>query len=153
MKRLSTVLTLSAAVFAGCSGGKTDNGPTICGFTPALRAEMRKVIAENDSAADPDKTVDDFMASLKKYASDGLHVKPNAAGDYELPPEQEQFINKYLSSNQPGAIRPITKEFMSSWPKWVEALIAQDDSGTITPERKEVLGRYVFLTLQMGLSK
>lgn len=51
---------------------------------------MRELIAASDPKVDAGKRVAKFMDSLKKGVARNFNVKPNAAGDYKLPPQKEQ---------------------------------------------------------------
>ena len=85
MMRFLTALA-TCAVLAGCTD-KLDDGPTILGFTPELRTEMRAAISKNDPKADADQVVADYMDRVRQ-AAEKSDIKPNAAGDYLYPAEQ-----------------------------------------------------------------
>src|SRR4051794_5382104 len=152
MQSRTAVLAFAALISTGCGGPKLDNGPTILGFTPALRAQMRDLVAANDPAADPDKVVNEYMDELKKFAGN-MKIKPDAAGNYELPPQSQKALDDWLGKKDPGGIGKILTEFNPTLPKWIEPLVAQDNSGNISPQHREILVRYVLLNLQNGLSK
>ncbi len=149
MKWYSAAITISAVMMTGCGGGKLDDDPTNFGITPALRAVMRELVAETDPAADPDQVVKAYMEKLKKSFD---AIKPNAAGDYVLPADQQPKLDEWLGSKG-CEVKPIIDEFAMEMPKWTDPLVSECESGNITPERKELLLRVLYLELTAQLSK
>lgn len=144
MKQLLLAMALASVTMAGCGGGQAsaelDKDPTILGFTPALRAQMREVIKEQDPAADANKVVDKYMDQLRKIAAD-LKAEPNAAGDIALPAEKfgELDISKLREKGGPLEGIKILKEFDVAMPGWSSPLVQSYQAGTISPEREELL--------------
>lgn len=125
----------------GVKQSELDKDPAILGITPRFRAEIRKLIAADDPAADVERVVAAYMDRLRK-ASDGLKIEPNAAGDYMLPPEMASTLEKFGAKDFEGGVLEslaVLQDFDLSLPGWASPLVDEYLSGKITADRKEVL--------------
>jgi hypothetical protein len=126
----------------GAGQAAHDDGPTIFGFTPEVRAQMREVVVEADPNADADKVVSQYMDRLQKIAAE-LKVKPDSSGNYALPAEQADQLAKLREKGGVSEGMKILREFEQDLPAWAEHLLKQYESGTITPEREQLLSEAI----------
>ena len=154
MVKFCAALPLGIVLLAGC-GPSLDDDPTILGFTPELRAEMREVVRANDPDVDADQFVKDYMERMKKMAK-AMNVQPNESGDYEFPKEAlDEFHMQCTDSKDHKklivAMKKLMDDFEFEMPRWSRPILREEEEGTISDRRRELLFRCMLVEVFNGL--
>jgi hypothetical protein len=83
---------------------------------------------------------------LQAIAKD-LDIKPDASGNYELPAEQAEQVAKIREKGGVTEGMKIVREFDQDLPAWANHLLKQYETGSITPEREQLLAQSVIVEI------
>ena len=144
MNETFLIALLAVACLLGCSSDQTNvkgpDGPVVFGFTNELKHEMRKLVASDKPEADVEQTVKEFVEELRLAAIDAK-IKPTEGGDYPLPPEVLESLNK---SKDDFDVMNMAEELMLGLPPWSIPLAEEYAADTISQPRKKLLFIVVF---------
>lgn len=165
MNQFTLVLVSTFVLLAGCStpelpgtsqdnATKVDDQSTIFGFTPEVRAEMRKQIALQDPSAEVDEVVSQYMQRLEKIAQ-AAKIKPDKNGNYELPKEMRENLDEWKARSDqehlPTSFKKIAYEFEVDYPDWILPLLNTPEGKELNPQQEELLLLTVGLELMHHL--
>ncbi|MEQ8210160.1 MAG: hypothetical protein RH917_10035 [Lacipirellulaceae bacterium] len=136
-----------------------DSEPTILGFTPAMRAEMRKLIVLQDPTTAPDQVVSKYMNKLKKMAAK-LGAEPDENGNIPLPSKLQESVSQWRDKSRdatgqehlPTAFKAIADDFGMEVPNWIRPLLNIPKDKQLSPEQEELLILTIGLDLIFQLS-
>ncbi|WP_425400605.1 hypothetical protein [Aeoliella sp.] len=155
MARYLYPLVLLALLAAGCSSSTpSDTGPSVLGFTPELRDQLRAYIRANAPNTDAEAAVSSYMEELSEMAKD-FKIAPNDKGDL-LFPAAMKVADKISGPEDVKEVTAILNEFDTDVPIWAQALFKQYQSGSLPKELNDLLVatmRTEVLRVQVGLSK